>query len=181
MKVKNAIMVHTQRKRVTTNAGYTMSFEPGVEKFVPGLVVGQALKYGATIVRELSDSMNVPRSADPVKVQEIVSSTASDNSQETVSTQQVAEEYVDSKSDSDDATEVVDAVQQLGSFTPKETRIKDAIFKLLSEDDPEKFVATTGRPKINALSTILGGEHLTSEVRDIVWAKMEAAGLFDKE
>lgn len=186
MKARNAIMVHTQRKRVTTNAGYTMTFEPGVEKFVPGIAVAQAQKYGATVVRYVEGSMEVPRSTDPVKVAELVSSSVVDaavsEAEEMAEAAQdeAALEHVEATSEEDAAIEVAAAVENLGSFTQKEARIKNAILKLLSENDPDKFVGVTGRPKISALTTVLGGESLTAEVRDIVWEKMEAEGLFDE-
>lgn len=182
MRAKHAIMVHTQRRRVTTNAGYTISFEPDVEKFVPGIVVQQALKHGAEIVRYTDGSMQTQRSANPLKVPELVSSSSTMHTpeQDDTAEMEAAAEYVESSSEEDRAEEVAAAVDELGSFTQKEARIKNAILTLMSENDADKFVATTGRPKVSALSAVLGGENLTSQVRDMVWAKMEGAGIFDE-
>lgn len=177
--VRNAYMKMATARRVTTNAGYTFTFEPDVEKLIPGIAVQEVRKHGGIIVRHGDGSMVIPESENKMKVASLVTSSSSLVEEDDHSIPEEALEAVGSTTDEDADEAVVKAVKDMDSFNQKEARIKNAILALLSENDAENFVATTGMPKVSALSSKLGGEAVTAEVRDLVWRKMESAGIIE--
>jgi hypothetical protein len=179
VQVRNAVMKMPVDRRVTTNAGYTFSFKLGEEKFIPGVAVQEVRRHGGILVRYAEGSMEVPESADKVKMESLVNSTSTLPKDELAADEvpdEVAESVSSSTNEDDDAA-VAKAVKDMETFNQKEVRIKNAILALLSESDPDKFVATTGMPKVTAIAAALHGENVTAEVRDLVWRKMESAGL----
>lgn len=179
--MRNAIMRMPMDRRIATNAGYTFNFKKDEDKFVPGIAVQEVRKHGGIIVNYADGSMDVPESANKMKVPSLVTSESSMPEGEGEGISVEAEERVTSTTDADDDDAVAQAVKDMDSFNQKEARMKNAIMKLISDNDPENFVATTGMPKVSAISTVMGGEQVTGEVRDLVWRKMESAGLIEVE
>lgn len=180
LKARNAYMVSPVRRRIATNAGHTVIFYPNEEKLVPGIIVGECRRHGVQVVREVGDEVEVPVSTKREKVPELVQSTATlIEDVDPADFDESVYENVTSTSDADEEESNEKTVQMMDKFSRKEARIKDAIMALISEGDEDKFVASTGLPKLSAISTRLGGEGVNSQVRDLVWKKMQSHGIID--
>lgn len=177
--VRSAIMRHNSARRVATNTGHIIRFAPGQEVTVPGIVVAECRKAGAEIVRYVGGTQEAPESIRKDKVPELISSESSfveDEADPNEISEEVLER-VSSSTDEDDTAEADAAVKKIDNFSQKETRISNAILAIISEGNEDHFVASTGMPKVNVISDRLGGENVTSTVRDLVWKKMESNGL----
>lgn len=180
--VRNAIMKCSTRRRVATNFGHTVVFEPGVEKLIPGIIVGECRKYGAEVVRYVGGEREMPKSKEPHKVPHLVTSTVHEFPEGEPLPGEVPDEALErlsSSSDIDEQAAADAAIEQRNKLNRKEERVKNAILQLISENDPDNFVVTTGAPKVSAISAKLNGDACTAEFRNLVMKKMETLGLLE--
>lgn len=178
--VRSAIMKSDTRRRVASNAGHIIIFEPGVEVSVPGIIVNECRRAGAQIVKWVGGFEEIPESTDKRKTPELVTSEVTLLSEDEEDPDYIDDEVlerVSAETDADSEHQALEAERRIDKFTKKEGRISKAILALYSEGDESKFVASTGLPKVSAISSMMGGEQITAQVRDLVLRKMDSQGM----
>lgn len=164
MQLKSAMMVAPGSFTVTSNTGHTIRFESGVEKFVPGIMVGACKKFGAKVTKYFSDT-NINYGMAAQMVNSSVHAVPHDPDMDSVEevTMASVQEEVDAS-----ATEAE-------RFTAKENRVRGVMNTLISTADDRAFTAD-GTPKLAVVNKMLDDFAVTAETRDEVWAKMNRLG-----
>lgn len=180
-KVRSAIMRSATARRITTTAGHVMVFAPGEERQVPAMMVPFCLRYGCELVKEVGPEVEMPESRDKQKMPELIKADSSliEDKKDLNDFDDEVLERIKASSDQEESEVTENAIRKMDNFNRHEARIKDAILEVLTSGDSEAVVASTGRPKTNILSTKLGGRPVTAATRDLVWNKMESAGLLE--
>lgn len=166
---KSAEMVSPNDVTVSTTAGYTIAFKAGEPTYVPALAVSECMKAGARQVKRYSNTAtNVP--AVNTKGQITSEVTIPDEALESVE-----EVILNTDTDTQNRQDRSEPKRNEKTFTEAETRIKNAITRIIERGEPEDW--TNGVPKVSVLSREVDGMSVTAGMREKVWNKMAEAGL----
>ena len=163
--LRDAMMVHPGRVRVSTTSGDVIAFEPAKEVFVPAYAVTECMRHGAK----------------PVKVFKGTEKTrlvAPDNA--TVRSNVVYPEVAEVSLEDVEEVEVGErpsqeppqkAARNSQPYTPTENKVRKGIAAVIADADPNDFTDAY-LPKIPAINQHVDDLTVNASHRDRVWAKM---------